>query len=349
MIGQILTSSKNVYLFVFPSLVGIILPYALGTPTTWLQDENAPTNIQSSKPHEFCNKFEKLATGVCKNQDYNDHVLPNPNLTIWASLRSQNIHSLDDKTNSYSMDMEIVLFWIDPGIKSTFSDSDKFKGYIPLSIRATKKMWTPDIHIFNLSDFKTFEDSLHVSSVKMLYTWPYLPINTRDGSFVEYKISFKASVYCKFDFQGYPSDKSLCRFIFGSHYDNIRYIFLDEDLGNNHTITGLHDCKLAMTNGSILENLSFKNNIGLDITISRLMRPFIYRYLIPCIGFAALSSISMFIPINSVQPRVGLSVTLLLTTLNLYLNQLVRTLFIFNFSLYNRLVFDLQLHYRIIL
>ena len=324
MIGKILTSSKLLNLFVFPSIICAFPSYALVNRS----DKNELSNNQSSIPREFCNEFNTLEIGVCKKQHYNHYVLPTRNLTIWTSMRKQNIHSIDDKKNSYSMDMELDLYWIDPGIKSTFTDSDKSQGYIPLSIRATKEIWTPELHIFNLSNFKTFIDSRHVSSVKILHTLPFYTESNYDGSLVEYKVVFQASVYCEFDFRGYPSDKSLCRFIFGSHYNNIRYIFIDESLRNNHTITGLHDCKLAMINTSILTN-KFKNDIGLEIQISRLMRPFKYRYFMPCIGFALLSSMSMFIPINTLQPRVGLSVTLLLMTLNLYVNQLVRTLSIF--------------------
>ena len=302
-----------------------LLSYSLENHGMWPNDEGKRTNIHSSVPYEYCKQSNTLEIGVCQAQSYKSYILPSRNLTILVSLKHQNIHSVDDKINSFSMDVEVVLYWIDPGITSNFSDSDKNLGYIPLSIRAVKMLWTPELYIFNLSDYKTFSDSQHASSAKTLYNNTYFNNTDLVGSVIEYKMEFRASVYCAFDFRGYPSDKSLCRFIFGSQYDNIQYIFVDEEFPNNHTITGLHDCRLTMTNTSLLDEKQFKNSIGLEIEITRVTRPFIYRYFIPCIGAVVVSSLSMTLPTNALQARVGLSVTVLLMTVNLYVTQMVRS------------------------
>ena len=296
------------------------------------QNDSKLTNYHSSILQKMCNRSNYLENGVCKNEGYKAYILPSRNLTILVSLKHQYIHSVDDKINSFSMDVEVVLYWIDPGITSTFSYSDKSQGYIPLSIRALKGMWTPELYIYNLSDYKTFIDSQHVSSAKILYNNTYFKNTDVGVSVIEYKIEFKAPVYCVFDFRGYPSDKSSCHFIFGSQYENIQYIYVDKELPNNHSITGLHDCKLRMTNTSLLDKRIFKNSIGLEIEITRIMRPFIYRYFLPCIGFVVVSSLSITLPTSALQARVGLSVTVLLMTVNLYVTQLVRTIPLFNFT-----------------
>ena len=123
----------------------------------------------SSIPHELCQHSDNLEIGVCKSQGYKSYVFQSRNLTILVSLKHQNMHSVDDAINTFSMDIEAVLYWIDPGITSIFSDSDKRQGYIPLSKQAVKMIWIPEIYIFNLSDYKTFTDSHHVSSAKTLY------------------------------------------------------------------------------------------------------------------------------------------------------------------------------------
>ena len=299
---------------------------------TWPKDNRKLISAHSSIPHELCQDSDKLEIGVCKSQGYKSYVLPSRNLTILVSLKHQNMHSVDDKINTFSMDVEAVLYWVDPGITSIFSNSDKSQGYIPLSTRAVKMMWTPELYIFNLSDYKTFTDSHHVSSTKTLYNNTYFNNTDLHGSVIEYKIEFRASVYCAFDFRGYPSDKSLCRFIFGSQYDNIQYIFINEELSNNRTITGLHDCKLSTTNTSLLDEKNFKNSIGLEIEITRVIRPFIYRYFLPCIGAVVVSSLSMTFPTNALQARVGLSGTVLLMTVNIYVTQMVRTLRLFTMT-----------------
>ena len=163
-------------------------------------------------------------------------------------------------------------------------------------------------------------DSQHVSSVKIMHNTTYFQTN---DTVIEYKIEFRAPVYCEFDFTNYPKDKTSCRFIFGSQYSNIQYIFVDETLINNHSVTGLHLCKMTMTNTSLLTSKDFKNSIGLEIEIQRTLRPFIYRYLLPSLGSVLVSSLSMTLPTNALQARVGISVTLLLITVNLYVSQMV--------------------------
>ena len=303
-------------------------------PTHGLQSqiENKQPNNNSLKPQELCNHPNILEIGVCKTDGYKSYVLPKRNLTIFVSIKHQNIHTVNDKKNSFSMDVEAVLYWIDPGIISTFSDSDISQGHIPLSIRALTKMWTPELYIFNLSDYKTFTDSQHVSSAKTLYNNTYFKNTDVRGSVIEYKIEFRASVYCWFDFRGYPRDKSSCRFIFGSQYNNIQYIYVDEELPNNHSITGLHDCKLIMTNTSLLDQRIFKNSIGFNVEIGRVTRPFIYRYFLPCIGAVLVSCLSMTLPTSTLQARVGLSATVLLMTVNIYVTQMVRLILLCKFT-----------------
>ena len=276
---------------------------------------------KASNASELCSHHTHLEIGVCRENGYKPHVLPSRNLTIFVSMRHQNVHSVNDKTNSFSVDTEIILYWVDAGLISSFDDEAEALGYIPLSPKAIDKIWSPDIYVYNLSDYKSFIDSQHVSSVKVMRNSSYFET---DSTIIEYKIEFRASMNCKFDFTNYPKDKSSCRFIFGSQYANIQYIFVDETLANNHSVTGLHDCKMTMTNTSLLTNLDFKNSIGLEIQIERTIRPFIYRYFLPSVGSVLVSSLSMTLPTNALQARVGISVTLLLITVNLYVTQMVR-------------------------
>ena len=271
--------------------------------------------------NEMCSNHNLLETGVCRVNGYKPHVLPSRNLTIFVSMNHQNVHNVKDKTNTFSVDAKLILYWVDSGIIASFDNEAEARGYIPLSQKAINKMWTPDIYVHNLSDYKSFIDSQHVSSVKVMHNSSYFETN---GTIIEYKIEFRASVYCKFDFTNYPTDKSSCRFIFGSQYSNIQYIFVDESLANNRSVTGLHECKISMTNTSLMTDQTFKNSIGLEVQISRIIRPFIYRYFLPSFGSVLVSSLSMTLPTNALQARVGISVTLLLITVNLYITQMVR-------------------------
>ena len=279
-----------------------------------------PTETQPFSDKQSCSHQTYLESGVCTVNDYKLHVLPSRNLTIFVSMNKQNVHTVNDISNTLSVDAELILYWIDSGIKTTFDEDAEALGFIPLSPKAIGKIWTPEIYVHNLSDYKSFMESQHVSSVKVIRNISYFQT---DDTKIEYKIELRAPVYCQFDFTNYPKDRTSCSFIFGSQYSNIQFIFVDETLKNNQSVTGLHLCKIKMTNTSLLTSNEFKNSIGLEIEIERTLRPFIYRYFLPSFGSVLVSSLSMTLPHNALQSRVGISVTLLLITVNLYVTQMV--------------------------
>ena len=278
------------------------------------------TLMQPFNDKHSCSHHTYLESGVCTVNDYKPHVLPSRNLTIFVSMNKQNVHSVNDKSNTLSVDAELILYWIDSGIKTTFDKDANALGFISLSPKAIDKIWTPEIYVYNLSDYKSFMESQHVSSVKVIHNISYFQT---DDTIIEYKIELRAPVYCQFDFTNYPKDKTSCSFIFGSQYANIQFIFVEETLKHNTSVTGLHRCKITMTNTSLLTSNEFKNSIGLEIEIERTLRPFIYRYFLPSFGSVLVSSLSMTLPHYAVQSRVGISVTLLSITVNLYVTQMV--------------------------
>ena len=77
------------------------------------QNDSKLTHIHSSIRQKMCKESNNLENGVYKNEGYKTYVLPSRNLTIFVSLKHQYIHSVDDKINSFSMDVAAVLYWID--------------------------------------------------------------------------------------------------------------------------------------------------------------------------------------------------------------------------------------------
>ena len=318
---------KNIIHQHFPFVIFLLINklfvvLCIAASTNDLPDKYAinTTEMQSFNEKHSCSHHTYLESGVCTVNDYKPHVLPNRNLTIFVSMNKQNVHTVNDKSNTLSVDVELILYWIDSGIKTNFDEDAEALGFIPLSPNAISRIWTPEIYVYNQSDYKIFMESQHVSSVKVIHNIGYFQT---DDTIIEYKIEFRAPVYCQFDFTNYPKDRTSCRFIFGSQYSNIQFIFVDETLKNNRSVTGLHICKITKTNTSLLTNNEFKNSIGLEIEIERTLRPFIYRYFLPSFGSVLVSSLSMTMPHNALQSRVGISVTLLLITVNLYVTQMV--------------------------
>ena len=317
-----------VVIFLFVS-ENAVLPCIAGSSNDISNElENHTFLRQPDNEIQSCSQFTYLEIGVCKVNGYRPHVRPSRNQTIFVSMKHYNIHTVNDKTNTLSIDAELILYWTDSRIMTTFDEGDtEDLGYIPLSSKAIDKIWTPDIYVFNLSDYKSFVDSQHVSSVKVIpnfhSNFNFLRYFQSEDTIIEYKIEFRAPVYCQFDFTNYPKDKTSCRFIFGSQYSNIQYIIVDEGLNKNLIVTGLHRCELTLTNSSLLTSNTFKNSIGIEIEIERILRPFIYRYFLPCFGSVLVSSLTMTIPTNVLQARVGMSITLLLINVNLYVTQMV--------------------------
>ena len=279
-----------------------------------------PYSIRAPALQELCQNGEPLEYGACIVQGYRAHILPQSNVTIFVKVNNQNINDVKDKLYTFVMNVEIQLFWSDPDIKTKF---DNGQDYIPLSRRAIEKIWTPDIYISNLTDERMFRDSQRIESIKL---WPAKStklFDDNEDTVLDFTLSFEASVRCQFNFTHYPKDESRCNFDFGSPYHNIRFIFIQEDVPNNRSVTGLHECSMRLSNTTLLDKSKFKNQISIDIHIKRSIRPFLYRYYLPSIGATIVSSFSVLIPPTLVQARVTLSVTVMLMVVNLYVLQMV--------------------------
>ena len=277
-----------------------------------------PIKAQSSFLEQMCLYGEPLEYGACMVQNYRKHILPLRNLTIFTKVNNLHIYDVSAKLGTYSMRVELQMYWRDPGIKL-----DEDQDHSPLSIKSIAKIWTPAIFISNLSNYRTFFDSQYVSSITL---WPSNKLKLfkdNQDTVVELIISFEASVSCWFNFSHYPKDESHCDFIFGSQNNNIRYAFMQEVTPTYQSTTGLHECTMTLSNRTLLDGLAYKNDIAISIRIQRTMRPFIYRYYLPSVGGFVISTLSVLLPPGFMQARVTLSVTCMLMTVNLYVMQMV--------------------------
>ena len=279
-----------------------------------------PHSIRAPSLEELCQNGEPLEYGACIVQGYRAHILPRREVTIFVKVNEQNINHVDDKLGTYIMNVQIQMYWSDPDVRTKFQHG---QDYIPLSTRAIRKIWTPDIFISNLADYRMFKDSQRVESIKLWPTNSTKLFEENEDTILESTISFRASVNCQFNFTHYPKDESRCNFEFGSQYHNIRFIFMQGEAPNHRSITGLHECSMSLSNTTLLDKSTFKNQISIDIHIKRSIRPFLYRYYLPCIGATIISSFSVLIPPTLVQARVTLSVTVILMVVNLYVLQMV--------------------------
>ena len=277
-----------------------------------------------SNKGELCLNGEILESGVCKVAGYRSDLLPGQSLNIFVTLAHQSIHDINDNRNTFTMNMKMKLYWRDPGIITRFDDVDQQRGYIPLSTKTITKIWTPEIFVFNMSDYREFINSRHVSGAKLLHSNKTKSFVQNNDGIIEMTMSFRATVYCQFDFTNYPVDKSSCSFAIGSQYGDIRYESLHQDLTNNRSFTDLYECSMNLSNSSLFHTSSLTSHVSINVMIKRIFRPFMYRYYVPVVTAVIISGLGqVFIPTKCVSGKIMLSATIFLLVRSVFAVKMV--------------------------
>ena len=123
--------------------------------------------------------------------------------------------------------------WVDPGIKTNFSQEDLENGGIALEKEQSKTIWHPDIYIYNLSDYKTLDDSIQVKNFFLRPFHKSVLVNSKsekredsNATVVEYTMEAKVKIYCNFHLSRYPMDSQVCKFRFGGRSTGIDFVLL---------------------------------------------------------------------------------------------------------------------------
>ena len=286
------------------------------------KDQNDNEIEHYSNKGESCLNGEILESGVCKVAGYRSDLMPDQNLNIFVILTHQSIHDINDNRNTFTMNMKMKLYWRDPGIMARFDGVDKQRGYIPLSTKTITKIWTPEIFVFNMSDYREFIDSQHVSGAKLLPSNKTKSLVQNNDGIIEMTMSFRATIYCQFDFTNYPVDKSRCSFAFGSQYEDIRYTSVHQELTNNRSFTDLYECSMNLSNRSLIYNST--PHISINVLMKRIFRPFMYRYYVPVVTAVIISGLGqVFIPPKCVSGKIMLSATIFLLVRSVFAVKMV--------------------------
>lgn len=273
-----------------------------------------------------------LAKGVCILYRYKEWVVPEKGLTtVYSTIEYQKVRSVDFMKETASIDYTLTLRWMDPAIKTKFSEEDKQNGGIVLdkSVGLKNWIWIPDMYIYNLSTFYyTDLDSRQIKGLMILTTNEFNQENTKTNNtkqdtktVVELKQEIKSTVYCDFDLSAYPMDKQTCQLRFGSASLGATFVLYDPKHTFHNSIT-YQSANLHMT----ITFLDGHNMPGININMTRVVKPFIMKYYLPCIAIVFVSQLSFIIPPSAIPGRVALLVTVFLTLTNLYIQQLVSTI-----------------------
>ena len=275
-----------------------------------------------------------LAKGACVNYEYRRYLVPEKGITkVYSTIEEQKVRSVDVMKETVSIDYTLTLRWMDPGIKTNLSQTDKQSGGIVFDKDNMGLIWTPDLYIYNLSTFTSNVDATQVKSLKILTTNEFNQEYTKTNNVkqdtrtvIELKLEVKSTVYCKFDFSAYPMDKQTCQPRFGSASLGATFILYDPNQifhnSINYQAANL-DITVIFFDGNVN---SGHNVVGLNIQMTRFVKPFVMKYYLPCITIVLVSQLSFIIPPSAIPGRVALLVTVFLTLTNLYIQQLVSTI-----------------------
>ena len=140
-------------------------------------------------------------------------------------------------------------------------------------------------------------------------------------------MDWRVTMFCQFDFSSFPLDIQRCEFRQLTTSPIVLFVLnpqknaLDsKDRAKGFEVTKVQFGTFITPNDSTQEATK---NIGFNITLQRVIQPYLYQYYFPSIAIVVVSYISFIIPLSAIPSRISLVVTLLLTLSNLFIHQMV--------------------------
>ena len=272
-----------------------------------------------------------LQNGACIEPTYSKSIVPENGFTfIYATITDQILRDVDSKKQKVTLDFTIIRRWIDPGIKTNFSDEDIKNGGIDLDIEERDNLWHPDLYVYNISDYKAAMDSIQIKNYFLLPLRSSALSNNielrgkqENQTVVQYTIEAKAKIYCDFDLNRYPMDNQLCKFRLGTRTWGAKIKLFDK-------FKAYHDTKnykaenfevqISFIDEGIIDG---RSKIGFDIRMQRILGPYIMEYYLPSLASVLVSQIGFLIPLSSIPGRAALLVTQFLSLINIFIAERV--------------------------
>ena len=280
----------------------------------------------------FVSESQMLDKNVCLMPQYASTELPmNSDAASNVTLYLFNVYVLevDEVKNSVTVELLQYFEWTEPRIRANFSSATNQKK-IKLSTKSLNRIWHPELDIYtkDMKEWKSLYDP-------MLYQDIYLSkINDKSGVKFSVLKSWKATIFCQFDFALFPFDTQHCAFLqFGGTPDlhiisMCRPIATKEKYKLKSFTVSFSPVGAMCSQGNTSKQglkLSFVDT-GFDITLKRKISAYLYTYYLPCLAIVIVSQVSFIVPLSSIPGRIGLVVTQFLTLTNIFIHQMVRTI-----------------------
>ena len=248
---------------------------------------------------------------------------------VFVTINQHMVRDINDKRRTLTLDISLTLSWMDQKITTykplTVSKDQAELREISMPLSRHIDIWNPDLHVYNLSDYKSFKDSINGVGLTIL------PTHYQDNGFcltgpmVKWEIEAKIKFYCELDYTYYPMDRSICKLRFGSSRSDMRFILHDtRDSRFNLEMYRLLDFNVKASIVEERQSEIGKGRVGLEIMVNRSIQPFVLKYYLPCVMITIVSICNFIIPITAIPGRISLIITSLLTLISIFLQQMVR-------------------------
>ena len=273
-----------------------------------------------------------LNIGVCILDNYQKFVPPLVGTTkVYNTIETQKVRGINAKKKTLTIDFTLTMRWMDSRIKTNLLKNDQNHGKILLDPEAIKKIWTPDLYIWNRQSFKAKEEWASLVTASILTAKDIHHLDGKNDTeydrsipTVEMKYEIKTTVFCEnWHYTNYPMDEQACDVTFGSASGNSIF-----SLQNEIDLQGRPKYYTAINfniNTKFFEKTygDGGRRVGIRIVMDRIATSFLFKYYAPCIAIVLVSEIGFLIPLSAIPGRVALLVTQFLTLVNLFIHQMV--------------------------
>ena len=137
---------------------------------------------------------------------------------------------------------------------------------------------------------------------------------------------WRATIHCEFDFTAFPFDTQTCNFVQKIDSNSMTKLeYFSELIDDKYTAVGF-EIEITVDEkydeNDIHSSSAAEKEIGFNITLRRIVSPYLYQSYLPCAAIVAVSQFSFMIPSESIPGRISLIATQFLTLTNIFIYRL---------------------------
>ena len=297
-------------------------------------------NSVNGKPYEkmikdagcpFFDDKQSLTENVCLMPNYKSNELPNKLGTtkVYVNYTKYMVTGINEEENTIQFDVSQSLLWKDDRIRANFSGMPD-NSFMTIPLIRSEELWTPfygDMLIYDLHNWKSL---YHPNTFKHLAVRINSDSTNETGATLVAWMESRVTIFCKFNFSMFPFDTQRCQFRQSSTHLDLERLelllfeapFVEHPEQTTYTTTGFK-ITVNFVDDIFTGDTATIDNIGFDITLKRLILPYLYKYYFIVNAIVLVSLISFFIPVSSIPGRAGLVSINFLTLANIFIHHMV--------------------------